>query len=126
LDAVAAPGAREDEVLGLGAAGELAGDRLTDPMAHRHHSDDGQGLGFGLEAAAEPAGLIADLDDLDAAELGEDPATAQAQQLAAAQPGPDLDEEVVAVKRPTGGQEVADLLGREDSSALVAEDLLGV
>jgi hypothetical protein len=48
------------------------------------------------------------------------------QQLAAAQPGPDLDEEVVAVKRPTGGQEVADLLGREDSSALVAEDLLGV
>jgi hypothetical protein len=39
------------------------------------------GSGFGLEAAAEPASLIAHLDDLDAAHLGEDPTAAQAQQL---------------------------------------------
>src|SRR5215212_10011805 len=41
-------------------------------------------------------------------------------------PGADLDEEVVAVERPTGGQEGADLLGREGPSALVAKDLFGV
>jgi hypothetical protein len=50
----------------MGAAGELAGDRLTDPVAHRHHPHAGQALGFGLEAAPEPASLIADLKDLDA------------------------------------------------------------
>jgi hypothetical protein len=57
---------------------------------------------------------------------GEDPAAAQAQQLAAAQPGPGLDEEVVAVEGSAGGQEVAELLGGEGPSALVAEDLFGV
>jgi hypothetical protein len=71
------PRAREDQVLGPGAAGELAGDGLADLVAHGHHPDAGQALGFGLEAAAEPAGLIAHLDDLDAAQLGEDPAAAQ-------------------------------------------------
>jgi hypothetical protein len=72
------------------------------------------------------AGLIADLDDLDAAQLREDPAATQPQQLATAQPGADLDEEVVAIEGPAGGQEVADLLGREGPSALVAKDLFGV
>jgi hypothetical protein len=97
-----------------------------DLVGHGYHSDTGQALGFGLEAAPEPAGLIADLDDLDPAQLGEDAAAAQPKQLAAAQPGTDLDEEVVAVKGPTGGQEVAELLGCEGPSALVAEDLFGV
>jgi hypothetical protein len=81
---------------------------------------------FGLEAAAEAAGLIAHLDHLNARQLREDPAVAQAQQLAAAEPGPHLDEEVVPVERPTGGQKVAKLLGREGPSALVAKDLFGV
>jgi hypothetical protein len=118
--------AREDQVLGAGTAGQLAGDRLADLVAHGHHAHAGQALGLGLEAAAEPAGLIGDLDDLDPGQLGEDAAAAQAQQLAAAQPGPDLDEEVVAVERPTGGQEMPDLLGGEGPSALVAKDLVGV
>ena len=60
-------------------------------------------LGSALKPRAEPTGLIADLDHLDAAQLGEDPAAAQAQQLAAAQPGADLNKEVVAVDGPTGG-----------------------
>jgi hypothetical protein len=55
-------------------------------------------------------------DDPDAPEFGEDPAAAPAQQLAAAQPGPDLDQEVVAGERPAASQEVADLLGGEGSS----------
>jgi hypothetical protein len=38
-------------------------------------------------------------------------AAAQAEQLAAAQPGADLGDEMVAVERPAGGKEVAELLG---------------
>jgi hypothetical protein len=45
-------------------------------------------LGLGLEAAAEAAGLIADLDDLDAPQLWVDAAAAQPEQLAAAKPVP--------------------------------------
>jgi hypothetical protein len=47
-------------------------------VAHGHHADAGQALWFGLEAASEAAGFIADLDDLDAAQFREDSATAQA------------------------------------------------
>jgi hypothetical protein len=66
-----------------------------------------------LEAAAEPAGLVANLDDLDPPQLWEDAAAAQPEQLAAAQPGADLGEEVVAVERAAGGQEAAELLRGE-------------
>jgi hypothetical protein len=118
--------AREDQVLGSGTGSELAGDCLPDLVGHGHYANAGQAFWFCLEAAAEPTGLIADLDDLDAAQLGEDSAAAQAQQFTAAQPGPDLDEEVVAIERPTGSQEVPEFLGSEGSSALVAEDLFGV
>jgi hypothetical protein len=100
----------------------LAADGLVDLVAHRHHADASQALGFGLEAAAEPAGLVADLDDLDAPQLGVDAAATQPEQLAAAQPGADLGEEVVAVERAAGGQEAAELLRGEGPSALVAED----
>src|SRR5215211_221962 len=125
-DAVAATGPGEDQVLGTGAGGELAGDRFADLVAHGHHAHAGQALGLGLEAAPEPAGLIADLDDLDAAQLREDPAAAQPQQLPATQAGADLNEEVVAVERPAGGQEVADLLRGEGPSTLVTEDLFWI
>jgi hypothetical protein len=83
-DAVAAPRSGEDQVLRSTAVGELAGDGLADLVAHGHHSDAGQAFGFGFEVAAEAARLIADLDDFDAAQLGEDAAAAQPQQLAAA------------------------------------------
>jgi hypothetical protein len=54
------PGPGENQVLGPGGVGELAGDGLADLVAQGHHPDAGQALGFGLEAAAEPTGLIAD------------------------------------------------------------------
>jgi hypothetical protein len=73
-DAVAAPGAWEHQVVGSGAGGELAADDLADLFAHRHHADASLALELGLEAAAEPAGLIADLDDLDAPQLRVDAA----------------------------------------------------
>jgi hypothetical protein len=72
----------------------------------------GRALGLRLEAAAEPAGLVANLDDLDPPQLWKD-AAAQPEQLAAAQPGADLGEEVVAVERAAGGQEAAELLRGE-------------
>ena len=86
------PRPREDQILGTGPVGELAGDGLPHPVAHGYHPDTGQTFRFGLEAAAEPASLRAHLDDRDAAQLGEDSAAALVQQLAAAQPGPELDE----------------------------------
>src|SRR5215218_2088398 len=65
-DPVAAARAREHQLVGLGAGAELAADGLADLLAHRYRADTGRTLGLSLEAAAEPAGLIADLDDLDA------------------------------------------------------------
>jgi hypothetical protein len=72
-DAVAAPGPGQDQILRSGSAGELAGDCLADPLTHGHHSHAGPALWFGLEAAAEAAGLIAHFNDLDAAQLGNMP-----------------------------------------------------
>jgi hypothetical protein len=102
-DAIAAARAGEHQIVGLAGGGELAGDGLPDLLAHGHHADAGRALGLGLEAAAEPAGLIADLDDLDAPQLWVDAAATQPEQLAAAQPRADLGEEVVAVEGAAGG-----------------------
>jgi hypothetical protein len=76
-DAVAAARARGHQLVGPGVGGELAADGLPDLLAHRHHADAGRALGLSLEAAAEPARLIADLDDLDAPQLRENAAAAQ-------------------------------------------------
>ena len=89
---------------------EAGGDSLTDLLTHGHYADAGRALGFGFEAAAEPASLIADLDNLDAPQLRVDAAATQPEQLAAAQPGADLGEEMVTVERAAGGQEAAELL----------------
>jgi hypothetical protein len=62
----------------------------------------------------------------DPPQLRVDPAAAQPEQLAAAQPGADLGEEVVTVKRAAGGQEAAELHRGEGSPALVAEDPLRI
>jgi hypothetical protein len=55
-----------------------------------------------------------------------DATAAQAEQFAAAKPGADLGDEMVAVERPAGGQKAAELLGGEGAAALVAEDPLWV
>jgi hypothetical protein len=83
-DAVAAARTGEHQLVGTGTGEELAADCLPDLLAHRHHADAGRALGLGLEAAAEPAGLVADLDDLDAPQLRVDAAAAKPEQLAAA------------------------------------------
>src|SRR5829696_3426118 len=121
-DAVAAARTREHQLVGPSAGGELAADGQPDLFAYRHHANAGRALGFGLEAAAEPAGLIADLDDLDAPQLREDAAAAQPEQLATAQPRADLGEEVVTVEGAAGGQKAAELLRGEGPPPLVAED----
>jgi hypothetical protein len=63
---------------------------------------------------------------VDVGEVGIHATAAEAEQLAAAQPGADLGDEVVAVKRPAGGKEAAELLRGEGAAALVAEDPLRV
>jgi hypothetical protein len=88
----------------------LAGDGLPDLLAHRHHADAGRALGFGLEAAPEPAGLITNLDDLNAPQLRVHAAPTQPEQLATAQPRTDLGEEVVTVEGAAGSEEAAELL----------------
>src|SRR5829696_7071441 len=55
----AASWAGEDQVLGVVAGWELAADGLDHQGGQGHLADAGVALGAGLEAAAEPAGLIA-------------------------------------------------------------------
>jgi hypothetical protein len=62
-DATAAGPGEHQRVRGA-AVGELAGDGVGDLTGERHHADAGGALGPVFVAAAEPAGLIADLEDL--------------------------------------------------------------
>src|SRR4029453_6676106 len=51
---------------------------------------------------------------------------AQPEQLAAAKPGADLGDEMVAVERPAGGKEPTELLRRQGAAALMAENLVWI
>jgi hypothetical protein len=67
-----------------GGTVEPAGQRRSDCAADRHRPDAGVTLGPILVAPAEAAGVIADVDDLDASTVQIDAAGAKAEQLAAA------------------------------------------
>ena len=71
---VAATRPGEHQVVGPGAGGQLPHDRRAYLLAHGHHADAGGALGLRLEPAAERAGLVADLKDLDAPQLRVDAA----------------------------------------------------
>jgi hypothetical protein len=73
-------------------------------------ADAGIALGSVLVARPKAAGVVADLDHLDAAGGLVDAACPQAEQLPAAQAGADLDDEVAAVEGRAPGQEAAELL----------------
>jgi hypothetical protein len=62
---VAAAGASEHQGVGVGTGRELAADRLDHQGGERDLADAGVALGAGLEAAAEPAGLVAHVDHLE-------------------------------------------------------------
>ena len=87
-DAVAAAGSGEDECAWGAAVGELAGDGVGDLAGERDDADAGGALGPVLVAAAELAGLVADLEDLQAPGGEVDPVGAQAEQLPGAEAGP--------------------------------------
>ena len=84
---------------------EPAGQRRCDRAGTGTRTDASVALGPILVAGAELAGVVAHLDDLDAPPLQVHAAGAQAEQLAAAQPAPDMDDEVVAVEGRAGRQE---------------------
>jgi hypothetical protein len=65
----------------VAALGELAGDSGGDLGGERYDADAGGALGPVLVAAAELAGLIADLQDLQTPAGQVDPVGAQAEQL---------------------------------------------
>ena len=83
-------------------------------------------LGPGLVAGPEPAGVIADLDDLQPAQPQVHPPGAQAKQLPAAQAGPGLDDKVVPVEGAGDGEQAAELLGGVGPPPGPAEHGLGV
>jgi hypothetical protein len=91
-------------------------ERLCYRVGEWHQADAGVALGPVLVAGAEPAGVVAHLDNLDASPLLVHAAGAQAEQLAAAQPAPNVDDEVVAVEGRAGRQKSAELLGAEGPS----------
>ena len=62
--------AEEQQVLRVAARGKLAADRLDHQRGQGHRTDAGIALGPGLEATAEPAGLIADRVGVDRALVG--------------------------------------------------------
>src|SRR5262245_48114048 len=125
-NAVAAAGPGKHEIRRVAAGGELARDSRANLLAHRDHAYTGWALRLRLEATAELTGLVEDLDHLYAAQLGMHPPPTQTEQLAAAQAGAHLGDEMVAVEWPTGGKEPAELLRRECVAALVAENLVRI
>jgi hypothetical protein len=92
---------------------------------HGHDADVGRAIGFGLEAAAEPPGVIAYVHDLDPPGIQVDAPRPQTQQFPAAQAGADLDDEVVAVEGRAADQEPAELLGGIGPAPDPAEHDLG-
>jgi hypothetical protein len=106
----------------------LAADGLDHQWGQGHRADAGVALGPGLEAAAEPAGLIAGGTDLEdrhgSVEL--DPAPAQPGQLAKAQASAEQGEHVVPPEQREAGQQPPGLLGGEGASFDHTEDLLGI
>jgi hypothetical protein len=62
---VAAAGTGEHQHIRVGAGRELPADRLDHPEGERDLADAGVALGAGLEAAAEPVGLVAHVHDLE-------------------------------------------------------------
>jgi hypothetical protein len=85
-------------------ADQPAGERLGDRPGQWHQADAGVALGPVL-ADPELPGVIADLHDLDPLLLQLDPGGAQAEQLAAAQPGANLHQEVIAIEGRAGMEE---------------------
>jgi hypothetical protein len=90
LHARTATGTGEHQVIGVTAGGKLAADRLDHQRSQGHLANPGIALGPGLEATAEPAGLIPGGADLQHGQLSSevDPAPAQPGQLTKRKPVP--------------------------------------
>jgi hypothetical protein len=110
-DAVAATGPGEHQCAWGAAVGELAGDGLGDLTGERDDANAGGALGPVLVAAAELAGFIADLQDLQAPGGQVDPVGAQAEQLPRPKSRPDQAKQMVAVEGPGAGEQPPELLG---------------
>src|SRR5215204_571222 len=109
-----------------GASVEPPRQGLGHRASERHQADARVALGPVLVAGAEPAGVVAHIDDLNSTPLQVHAASAQAEQLAASQPGPYLDHKVVAVERRAGRQKSAELLRAQGPSLHPAKDHLRV
>src|SRR4029434_6955535 len=83
--------------------------------------DAGVALRVVLVALAEPARLVANVHDLDTSKLEVDAPSAQPQQLPAAKPGGDVDDEVVSPEGSDGRQQPREVLRREHARLDVAE-----
>ena len=122
------PRAGEHQGLEVAAGRELAADGLDDHRGQGHRTDAGVALGSRLEAAAEAAGLVADVDHLDhrrgAVEV--DAAAAQSRELAEPQASAKQGEDMVPPEQGEAGEQLASFLGSERSASGLAEHFLGV
>jgi hypothetical protein len=91
-------------------------------------ADAGVALGPGLEAAAEPTGLIPGVDDLQhrQAPVEVDAAAAQPGQLPEPQPGAEEAEHVVPPEQRELGEQATGLLGGEGPTLGLVQYLLGI
>jgi hypothetical protein len=121
LDVVASTRPAEDQPVWR-TADQPPDDRFHDRLGEGHDADARVAFGAVLVARAVAAGVIADVDDFDAASGQVHAALPEPEQLAAAQAGGDLGEEMVAVEAWAGGQELAELLGVVGPSPDPTED----
>ena len=124
----AAAGAGEDQGRWVAAGWQLAADGLDHQRGQGDLADAGVALGPGLEAAAEPAGLIAGVDDLEDGQgpVQVDAAAAQPGQLPEPQPGAEQAQHVVPPEQRELGEQSTGLLGGEGPALGLVQDLFGV
>ena len=114
----AAARAGEDQRRRVATGWQLAADGLHHQRGQGKLADPGVALGPWLEAAAEPAGLIAGIDDLERGQgaVQVDAAAAQPGQLPEPQPGAEQAEHVVPPEQRELRQQPTGLFGGEGSA----------
>jgi hypothetical protein len=108
----AAAGAKEDQGRRVATGWQLPADGLHHQRGQGNLADAGVALGTGLEAAAEPAGVIAGVNDLEHGQgaVQVDAAAAQSGQLPEPQSGAEQAQHVVPPEQRELGQQATSFL----------------
>jgi hypothetical protein len=126
--AVPAAGTGKDKSVRAGIGRQLTANRLDHQRSQWDLADAGVALGLGLEAIAEPTGLVTGVDHLQDRDrpIKVDPTRAQAGELPESEPGAEQTQHVVPPEQRETSKQSAGLLGGEGATLGVGEHLLGI